>query len=294
VTRENIETARASLETWNAGNMDAFSELLDPDVILRNPEGWPEPGPHVGRDAVVRQFQEARDLWDSDVLEAASEFIEIADRVLVRTIWRGVRHGVDSNLEFTIVFTVRKGKIFGFEYFWDHAEALEVMGITAPRDDLPLEAADIARRAHEVFNSGDFERFVELWHPDCEYRPALEGGVQGGGGVYRGQDGIRRWWRGMEEAWREWSTEIHEIRDLDISGRLSSVTFVLRDDIPASRSSRRSRKSSRPEPGRSHPHRTTLIRTPRSKPLAGVIRKVWSSPTVASRETQKLSRGGLS
>ena len=79
---------------------------------------------------------------------------------------------------------------------------------------MPSQAADVARHTHEVFNSGDFEGFVESWDPDCEYRPALEGGVQGGGGVYRGHDGIRRWWRDMEEAWREWSTEIHEIRDL--------------------------------------------------------------------------------
>jgi ketosteroid isomerase-like protein len=81
-------------------------------------------------------------------------------------------------------------------------------------NEMPSQAADVARRTHEVFNSGDFEGFVESWDPDCEYRPALEGGVQGGGGVYRGHDGIRRWWRDMEEAWREWSTEIHEIRDL--------------------------------------------------------------------------------
>ena len=130
MSRENIEIARTSLEAWNAANMAAFRELLDPDVILRNPEGWPEPGPHVGREAVLRQFQEARELWDSDVLETKSDFIDIADRVLVRTIWRGTRHGVDSELEFTIVYTVRKGKIFGFEYFWDHAEALEAMGLS--------------------------------------------------------------------------------------------------------------------------------------------------------------------
>jgi ketosteroid isomerase-like protein len=74
MSQENVETARASFETWNAADMDAFRDLLDPDVILRNPEGWPEPGPHVGREAVLRQFQEARELWDSDVLEATADF----------------------------------------------------------------------------------------------------------------------------------------------------------------------------------------------------------------------------
>jgi ketosteroid isomerase-like protein len=130
VSRENIDVARSSLEAWNAENTDAFRDLLHPDVILRNPEGWPEPGPHIGQEAVLRQFREARELWDNDVLEVISDFIDVADRVLVRTIWRGVRHGVESNLEFTIVYTVRKGRIFGFEYFWDHAEALEAFGLS--------------------------------------------------------------------------------------------------------------------------------------------------------------------
>jgi hypothetical protein len=31
-------------------------------------------------------------------------------------------------MEFTGVVTVRKGKIRGFDFFWDHAEALEAAG----------------------------------------------------------------------------------------------------------------------------------------------------------------------
>jgi ketosteroid isomerase-like protein len=130
MSRENVEIVRADIEAWNARDTDAFADMHDPDVILRNPEGWPEPGPYVGREAVLRQFGEARALWDSDVLEPVSDFIDAADRVVVRTIWRGVRHGLESALEFTIVFTVRKGKVFGLEYFWDHAEALETLGLT--------------------------------------------------------------------------------------------------------------------------------------------------------------------
>ena len=32
--------------------------------------------------------------------------------------------------EQTVVFTLRKGKIFLLEYFWDHAEALEAVGLS--------------------------------------------------------------------------------------------------------------------------------------------------------------------
>src|SRR4051794_28846367 len=49
MSQENVEIVRAVDEAWNAGNMGALRELLDPDVILRLPAEWPESGPFVGR-----------------------------------------------------------------------------------------------------------------------------------------------------------------------------------------------------------------------------------------------------
>ena len=47
----------------------------------------------------------------------------------MRFIWRGVGSGPEANIEATGVLTVRKGKIFDSEFFWDHAEALETLGL---------------------------------------------------------------------------------------------------------------------------------------------------------------------
>jgi ketosteroid isomerase-like protein len=52
MSQENVEVVRAVYSAWNAGDMDALRELYDPDVIMRMPEGWPEPGPYVGREAI--------------------------------------------------------------------------------------------------------------------------------------------------------------------------------------------------------------------------------------------------
>ena len=54
MSQENVEIVRAFFETWNAGDMDAFRELYDPDVIVRTAEGWPESGPYVGRESYMR------------------------------------------------------------------------------------------------------------------------------------------------------------------------------------------------------------------------------------------------
>ncbi len=44
-----MEIVNAAYEAWNAGDMDAFGDFYDPDVIVRPPDTWPEPGPFVPR-----------------------------------------------------------------------------------------------------------------------------------------------------------------------------------------------------------------------------------------------------
>jgi ketosteroid isomerase-like protein len=97
-SQENVVVVRALFETWNAGDMKGLRELYHPDVIVRAPEGWPEPGPFVG--------------------------------VVGRFIWHAAGRGPGADLEMTGVWTVRKGKVFATEFFWDHAEALEALGLS--------------------------------------------------------------------------------------------------------------------------------------------------------------------
>ena len=129
MSQQNVEIVQAVFEAWNAGDMDTVREMYDPDVIVRPRDGWPEPGPFVGREAVMRSFEQLREAWDADTLAPLS-FVDAGDRVVVRMVWRGEGHGPDLNMEVTNVFTVRKGKIFGMESFRDHADALEALGLS--------------------------------------------------------------------------------------------------------------------------------------------------------------------
>ena len=128
MSQENVEIVRRFFEAWNAGNMDALRELHHPDAVLRPPEDWPESEPLVGREAVMRGYDQLRETWDDNALELISDFIDAGDRVAVRYIWRGAGHGPEANFEITLVFTVRKGRILFLEYFWDNSEALETLG----------------------------------------------------------------------------------------------------------------------------------------------------------------------
>jgi ketosteroid isomerase-like protein len=142
MSERNIGVVQASFEAWNAGDMDAFREMYHPKVIMRMAEGWPEPGPYVGREAVMRQIGQMRATWEGDTIEPISDFIDAADRVVVRFTWRGAGRGPEANIEVTSINTVRKGRIFEIEFFWNHADALEVLGLSddphaSPVRDLP-------------------------------------------------------------------------------------------------------------------------------------------------------------
>jgi len=130
MSQENLEVVRAAYEAWNVGDVDALRETHDPAVIARYPEDWPESGPFVGREAVVRQLEQLRETWDANAAEATTDFIDAGDRVVARFIWRGAGHGPAFALEGSAVYTMRKGRIFGIEYFMNHAEALEAVGLS--------------------------------------------------------------------------------------------------------------------------------------------------------------------
>jgi ketosteroid isomerase-like protein len=130
MSEENVEVVRAVFTAWNAGDMDALRELYDPQAIVHAPEGWPERGPFVGRDAVMRQWGQQREIWDADDLEAIGDFLDAGNRVVVRFMWHAAGHGPEAGFELTGVATVRQRKILSQEFFWDHAEALEAAGLS--------------------------------------------------------------------------------------------------------------------------------------------------------------------
>jgi hypothetical protein len=78
----------------------------------------------------MRAIEQWRETFGSYETELVGDIIEAADRVVVRQVWHGVGHGPESHLDSTIIFMLRKGRIFLMEYFWDHAEALQTIGLS--------------------------------------------------------------------------------------------------------------------------------------------------------------------
>jgi ketosteroid isomerase-like protein len=130
MSQENVEIVRRFFKVWNAGDMEGVRELYDPDAVMAVAPDWPEPGPFVGRDAVMQQLNQARDAFDNDSVELLSDLIAVGDRVIARVGWHGLGRGPQSDMEWTNVFTILDGRLINVQYIWDHAEALEAAGLS--------------------------------------------------------------------------------------------------------------------------------------------------------------------
>jgi ketosteroid isomerase-like protein len=131
MSEEHVEVVRRGFEAWNAGDMEGVRDAYDPDAVMRYHGDFPEPGPFVGRDAIMRQFDRLRDALDErDALVFVSDFLDAGDRVVSRFAWRGEGYGPAMDLELTVVYIVRAGRILEADFFRDHDEALEAAGLS--------------------------------------------------------------------------------------------------------------------------------------------------------------------
>jgi ketosteroid isomerase-like protein len=130
MSQENVEVVQRGYEAYNAGDLGALRELYDPGVVWYHLKGWPEPGPSVGRDAVLREVEQLQEAWQAgDRLELVGDLVDAGDRVLARAVWRGSGSGPDAAMEFTYLFTLRDGRIITIQMYWDYDEALEAVGL---------------------------------------------------------------------------------------------------------------------------------------------------------------------
>ena len=131
MSEENVEIVRRVFGAWNAGDMEGVRDAYDPDAVMRYHGDFPEPGPFVGRNAIMRQFDRLRDALDErDALAFVGDFLDAGDRVVSRFAWRGEGSGPAMDLELTVVYTVRARRILEADFFRDHREALEAAGLS--------------------------------------------------------------------------------------------------------------------------------------------------------------------
>jgi ketosteroid isomerase-like protein len=84
---------------------------------------------------------------------------------------------------------------------------------------------ELVMKVHTAVIQGDLEGLLAGVHPQGEYRPATQQAIEGEGGLFRGHEGIRRWFGELHDLYEDLDSEILEVRDL---GDRIVVVFIVR------------------------------------------------------------------
>ena len=132
MSQENVEVLRRAYDAFNRGDLDTLaSEFYDQQVEWQTSREDPDAATHRGREAVRRYFDQWLESFEG--LHAdVEEYIDASnDRVFTWVRWtgRGRESGIDTEWWLAIVSTLRGGRIFRVEEYFDRAEGLEAAGL---------------------------------------------------------------------------------------------------------------------------------------------------------------------
>jgi ketosteroid isomerase-like protein len=124
--KENIEVVEKAYQNFKSGSIPALLDLLANDVTWQLPEieNVPFGGRREGRDEVGGFFASLADSQESLTFEPR-EFVAQNDKVIAlgRYTWRVKSTGREYGGDWAHVFTVRDGRISGFQEYMDTAAA---------------------------------------------------------------------------------------------------------------------------------------------------------------------------
>jgi len=132
MSRENVEIIRDAYAAFNRGDLDAFFEYWIDDIDYRAAEGAPDDhGPIKGKEALRAFVQDWLDTFE----EFRTEPIELIDAgedeviAVMRISGRAKLSGVETDMTYAELSTLRDGKITRGRQFFTRDEALEAAGL---------------------------------------------------------------------------------------------------------------------------------------------------------------------
>jgi ketosteroid isomerase-like protein len=133
MSQDNVEFVRGAVVAYNRGDLDAFlDEYWADDIDYRAVEGAPDDhGPIHGKAEMRAYMQDWFDTFD-DLKVEPLEVIDAGPDQAVAVVRFGGRaklSGVESDLTFAVVYTLRDGKVVRGREYWTRDEALEAAGL---------------------------------------------------------------------------------------------------------------------------------------------------------------------
>src|SRR3954447_9646708 len=131
MSQENVDIVAGTIAAFNRGDLDAGSDYWSDDLDYRAAQGAPDdPRPIHGKEAMRAYVEDWLDTFE-DFRGEVIELIDAGDDVIVvmRIGGRAKLSGVETDLTFAAIYTIRDGKIARGREYWTREEALEAAGL---------------------------------------------------------------------------------------------------------------------------------------------------------------------
>jgi ketosteroid isomerase-like protein len=133
MSQENVEVVRRVTDVMDAEGFEAalpvFLKAAHSDVEWREDPAWPGSANYRGVEQVREVILDRMATLDFD--QRTEDLMDVDDKVvvLVRWVGRGKASGAQGEISMAMVWTVREQAITSVEFFFDRAQAFEVVGL---------------------------------------------------------------------------------------------------------------------------------------------------------------------
>ena len=129
MSQENLELIRAGFAAHNRGDLDALTQVYDPDVVFETLLL----GTHHGNEAIRLIYEENQKTLSGYSVDPI-ELIDNGDQVVAVAQVNGVGPASQIAMEdrdrFAFLFTIKNGRVVREQAFRNREEALEAAGLS--------------------------------------------------------------------------------------------------------------------------------------------------------------------
>ena len=132
MSQENVEIVRNAFDAFSRGDIEGVLRLCDEDILITQPQELPGASRQQrGHSGLLEAFRIWPEQWDDYQIEIL-RIADLGDYVVVtsRTGGRGKQSGVEVEMDFSYVLTVRDENIVEMKIFMREDQALEAAGLS--------------------------------------------------------------------------------------------------------------------------------------------------------------------